>query len=214
MTVLYEKLHGPGGALKAISNLDKDVKLALETYGPPPDRSLPATFQTLVRSIVGQQISRAAATSVWKRMKEAEVSTEQVISKLEPDDMMPLGLSHRKAEYIIGIAKEITTGELDLKSFPEMSGESVQKRLVKIRGVGAWTADNYRLFALADLDAWPVADIALQEGMKILKSLDMRPDVKTMETMGEPWRPFRGVGALILWHIYGSHKRKATIADI
>ena len=195
MTVLYEKLQGPDGALKAISNLDKDIELALETYGPPPDRSLPATFQTSARSIVGQQISGAAATSVWNRMKEAEVSTEQVISKLEPDDMMPLGLSRRKAEYIIGIAKEITTGELDLKSFPQMSGD-------------------YRLFALADLDAWPVADIALQEGMKILKSLDMRPDVKTMETMGEPWRPFRGVGALILWHIYGSHKRKATIADI
>ena len=147
-------------------------------------------------------------------MKEANSATEDVISNLDPDDMMPLGLSRRKAEYIIGIAKEITSGNLDLKSLPEMSGDEVQKRLVQIRGIGAWTADNYRLFALADLDAWPVADIALQEGMKILKSLDNRPDGKTMETMGEPWKPFRGVGALILWHIYGSHKRKATIADI
>ena len=147
-------------------------------------------------------------------MKEAELATEDVISDLEPDDMMPLGLSRRKAEYIIGIAKEITSGDLVLESLPKMSGDEVQKRLVKIRGIGAWTADNYRLFALADLDAWPVADIALQEGMKILKSLDTRPDEKIMESMGEPWKPFRGDGALILWHIYGSHKRKATIADI
>ena len=194
--------------------MDKDIKKALKPYGPPPDRSLPATFQTLARSIVGQQISGAAASSVWNRMKEAELATEDVISDLEPDDMMPLGLSRRKAEYIIGIAKEITSGHLVLESLPKMSGDEVQKRLVKIRGIGAWTADNYRLFALADLDAWPVADIALQEGMKILKSLDTRPDVKIMESMGEPWKPFRGVGALILWHIYGSHKRKATIADI
>ena len=214
MTVLYEKLHGSNGALESLSQLDKDIKKALKRYGPPPDRSLPATFQTLARSIVGQQISGAAASSVWNRMKEAELATEDVISGLEPDDMMPLGLSRRKAEYIIGLAKEITSGDLLLESLPKMSGDEVQKRLVKIRGIGAWTADNYRLFALADLDAWPVADIALQEGMKILKSLDTRPDVKIMESMGEPWKPFRGVGALILWHIYGSHKRKATIADI
>ena len=214
MTALYEKLHGSNGALESLSQLDKDIKKALKTYGRPPDRSLPPTFQTLARSIVGQQISGAAASSVWNRMKEAELATEDVISDLEPDDMMPLGLSRRKAEYIIGIAKEITSGDLVLESLPKMSGDEVQKRLVKIRGIGAWTADNYRLFALADLDAWPVADIALQEGMKILKSLDTRPDVKIMESMGEPWKPFRGVGALILWHIYGSHKRKATIADI
>ena len=214
MVALYEKLHGPKGALESLAQLDTDIKDALKTYGPPPDRSLPATFQTLARSIVGQQISGAAASSVWNRMKEANSATEDVISNLDPDDMMPLGLSRRKAEYIIGIAKEITSGNLDLKSLPEMSGDEVQKRLVQIRGIGAWTADNYRLFALADLDAWPVADIALQEGMKILKSLDNRPDGKTMETMGEPWKPFRGVGALILWHIYGSHKRKATVADI
>ena len=214
MTVLYEKLHGSNGALESLSQLDTDITKALKTYGPPPDRSLPATFQTLARSIVGQQISGAAASSVWNRMKEAELATENVISKLEPDDMMPLGLSRRKAEYIIGIAKEITSGDLVLESLPKLSGDEVQKRLVQIRGIGAWTADNYRLFALADLDAWPVADIALQEGMKILKSLDTRPDVKIMESMGEPWKPFRGVGALILWHIYGSHKRKATIADI
>ena len=95
MTVLYEKLHGSNGALESLSQLDKDINKALKRYGPPPDRSLPATFQTLARSIVGQQISGAAASSVWNRMKEAELATENVISKLEPDDMMPLGLSRR-----------------------------------------------------------------------------------------------------------------------
>ena len=125
MTVLYEKLHGSNGALESLSQLDTDITKALKTYGPPPDRSLPATFQTLARSIVGQQISGAAASSVWNRMKEAKLATEDVISNLEPDDMMPLGLSRRKAEYIIGIAKEITSGDLVLESLPEMSGDEV-----------------------------------------------------------------------------------------
>ena len=127
---------------------------------------------------------------------------------------MPFGLSRRKAEYLIGIADEIQSGRLDLASLAEMSGEDVQKRLVEIRGIGAWTADNFRLFALGDMDAWPANDIALQEGMKRLKSLGERPNGKMLETLGEAWRPYRGAGALMLWHIYGILVRQATIDEI
>ena len=95
-----------------------------------------------------------------------------------------------------------------------MPGESVQKRLVEIRGIGAWTADNFRLFALADMDAWPVKDVALQEAMRILKSLNTRPDADMMEALGEGWRPYRGAGALMLWHLYAIEVRNASVADI
>ena len=127
---------------------------------------------------------------------------------------MEAGLSRRKAEYLIGIADEIASGRLDISSLADMKGEDVQKRLVAIRGVGAWTADNFRLFALADMDAWPVKDVALQEAMRILKSLDTRPTAEEMETLGEAWRPWRGAGALVLWHLYAVEVRKATVADI
>jgi DNA-3-methyladenine glycosylase II len=168
----------------------------------------------LARSIIGQQISRAAASAIWTRMRDQDHSNAPIIASKQPNDLMPFGLSRRKAEYLIGIADEIQSGRLDLASLAEMSGEDVQKRLVEIRGIGAWTADNFRLFALGDMDAWPANDIALQEGMKRLKSLDERPNGKMLETLGEAWRPYRGAGALMLWHIYGILVRQATIDEI
>ena len=90
----------------------------------------------------------------------------------------------------------------------------MKERLISIRGVGAWTADNYRLFALGDMDAWPANDIALQGGMKIIKSLGDRPNREEMESLGENWRPYRGAGALLLWHVYGVVVKKADFSNI
>ena len=211
---MQQKLFSPGGALDQLAAIDADIAAALSRFGPPPDRSLPASFETLARSIIGQQISRAAASAIWTRMRDQDHSNAPIIASKQPNDLMPFGLSRRKAEYLIGIADEIQSGRLDLASLAEMSGEDVQKRLVEIRGIGAWTADNFRLFALGDMDAWPANDIALQEGMKRLKSLDERPNGKMLEKLGEAWRPYRGAGALMLWHIYGILVRKATIDEI
>ena len=219
MTDMQHKLHidaggGEGGALAALGRLDADIARALDRYGPPPDRSLPASFETLARAIVGQQVSRAAASSIWKRMEDAGVTEINGVMTASPDELTAVGLSRRKAEYLTGIAQEISSGRLNIDELCEMSGDQVQKRLVAIRGVGAWTADNFRLFALADMDAWPVKDVALQEAMKILKSLPTRPAAEEMEDRGEAWRPFRGAGALVLWHLYAIEVRKVTVADI
>ena len=214
MTIMQQKLFSSGRALDQLAAIDADIAAALSRFGPPPDRSLPASFETLARSIIGQQISRAAASAIWTRMRDQDHSNAPIIASKQPNDLMPFGLSRRKAEYLIGIADEIQSGRLDLASLAEMSGEDVQKRLVEIRGIGAWTADNFRLFALGDMDAWPANDIALQEGMKRLKSLDERPNGKMLETLGEAWRPYRGAGALMLWHIYGILVRQATIDEI
>ena len=128
--------------------------------------------------------------------------------------VMQAGVSRRKAEYLIGIANEVTSGRLDLEALHQLSGDDVQKRLIEIRGIGAWTADNFRIFALGDMDAWPVNDLALQEGMKRLKNLDARPNSEQMKQLGAKWKPYRGAGALMLWHIYGILVRRTTIADI
>ena len=214
MTLMQQKLFSSGGALDQLAAIDDDIAAALSRFGPPPDRSLPASFETLARSIIGQQISRAVASAIWTRMRDQDYSSATIIVAKQPDDLMPFGLSRRKAEYLIGIADKIQSGRLDLAALAEMSGEDVQKRLVEIRGIGAWTADNFRLFALGDMDAWPANDIALQEGMKRLKSLDERPNGKMLEKLGEAWCPYRGAGALMLWHIYGILVRKATIDEI
>ena len=214
MTVMQQTILSSGGALNQLAAIDADIAAALSRFGPPHDRSLPASFETLARSIIGQQISRAAASAIWTRMRDQDHSNAPIIAAKQPDDLMPFGLSRRKAEYLIGIADEIQSGRLDLAALAKMSGEDVQKRLVEIRGIGAWTADNFRLFALGDMDAWPANDIALQEGMKRLKSLDERPNGKMLETLGEAWRPHRGAGAMMLWHIYGILVRKTTIDEI
>ncbi len=211
---MQQKLFSSGGALDQLAAIDDDIAAALSRFGPPPDRSLPASFETLARSIIGQQISRAAASAIWTRMRDQDYSSATIIVAKQPDDLMPFGLSRRKAEYLIGIADKIQSGRLDLAALAGMSGKDVQKRLVEIRGIGAWTADNFRLFALGDMDAWPANDIALQEGMKRLKSLDERPNGKMLEKLGEAWCPYRGAGALMLWHIYGILVRKATIDEI
>ncbi|MET1095687.1 MAG: DNA-3-methyladenine glycosylase 2 family protein [SAR116 cluster bacterium] len=205
---------GEGGALAGLGALDPDIARALAKYGPPPDRSLPARFETLARAIVGQQVSRAAASAIWQKMEARGVTGMDAVAGAGIEAMMAAGLSRRKAEYLIGIADEIASGRLDIDSLADMPGEDVQKRLVAIRGVGAWTADNFRLFALADMDAWPVKDVALQEAMRILKSLDARPTAEEMEILGEAWRPWRGAGALVLWHLYAIEVRKVTVADI
>jgi DNA-3-methyladenine glycosylase II len=155
-----------------------------------------------------------AASAIMKKMQTHGFIAVETVAGLTPDEMMSAGLSRRKAEYLIGIATEIVTGRLDLADLATMSGEAVQDRLVSLRGVGAWTADNFRLFALADMDAWPVNDVALQEAMRRLKNLETRPKPADMEALALPWRPYRGAGALVLWHLYAVEVRQVTVADI
>ena len=212
--LFHDAGHGEGGALDALAARDTDIARTLAAYGPPPDRSLPASYDTLARAIVGQQVSRVAASAIMKKMQTHGFIAVETVAGLTPDEMMSAGLSRRKAEYLIGIATEIVTGRLDLADLATMSGEAVQDRLVSLRGVGAWTADNFRLFALADMDAWPVNDVALQEAMRRLKNLETRPKPADMEALALPWRPYRGAGALVLWHLYAVEVRQVTVADI
>ena len=211
---MHDALNHPEGDLAKLALIDNDISTALAAYGPPRDRSEAPGFATLARVIIGQQISTKAAAAVWSKICVAEfhLSHNAAIASIEA--LREHGLSQRKAEYVKGLAEAIESGDLDLEALALMDGPDITKTLVAIRGIGDWTADNYRLFVLADMDAWPYNDLALQEGMKILKSLNNRPDSKTMIKMGEDWRPHRGAGALMLWHVYAQHRHAATIADI
>ena len=212
--LMAEALIGKDGALHHLAKLDADIAGALDRYGAPPDRTMPQGFTTLIRTIIGQQISRHAATSVWGRLRDAGLDAPQPIYKAGIDALKSHGLSQQKASYIYGIAEAVAAGRLDFASLADKSGDEVSAILTELKGVGDWTADNYRLFALLDMDAWPYNDLALQEGMKILKSLNHRPDAKAMQNLAEHWRPYRGAGALMLWHIYARYRHDASIAAI
>lgn len=211
---MQDALTATDGALARLMARDDDIAKAVKAYGPPPDRSETPGFATLTRVIIGQQISTKAAAAVWARMTSARYDQSPVAAAASIEELRAAGLSQRKAEYVKGLAKAVEDGSLDFNALPHMAGEDVTKTLVAIRGIGEWTADNYRLFVLADMDAWPFNDLALQEGMKILKSLNTRPDGPTMKRMGEDWAPYRGAGALMLWHIYARHRHAGSIADI
>ena len=162
-------------AIDELGKLDSDIKRAIADYGYPSDRTMRPTFETIARIIIGQQISRQVAEALWKRLEEQQLTSAQHIHKLDPDRLMQVGLSRRKSEYIIGIAQAITDASLDLNWLGQQDGKTIQVHLTSYRGVGIWTADNFRLFALQDFDAWPGGDLALQEAMKTLKELPARP---------------------------------------
>ena len=201
-------------ALDALAQQDEDVARAIASYGYPQDRSMPQTYESLAKIIIGQQISRAAASSIWARLQDAGYVTADSIATIDAGALQAHGLSAQKANYLHGLAVAVVSGELDLSSLPHMSGQEVHDLLVSFKGVGSWTADNYRLFALGDFDAWPGNDIALQEAMRRMKSLATRPNAKEMIALAHSWRPYRGAGALFLWHLYGVEVRGAAVSDI
>lgn len=202
--------HNLAAALDQLDRLDPDMARARAELGDPPDRMIAQGYSSLARIIIGQQISRQVAETIWSRLAAAGRTGPAQLAGRHPDELQQLGLSRRKAEYLIDLANACLDGRLDLAELASLSGPEIQSRLTVFRGIGNWTADNYRLFALADFDAWPGNDLALQEAMRLVKGLNARPDAGQMDRLAASWVPVRGAGALMLWHIHACKLRKAS----
>ena len=194
--------HALSDALLALDRLDSDFEEARAKWGSPPDRFQTAGFPALVRIILGQQISRAVAQTLWTRLSERDWQSAQTLARLDYADLQAVGLSRRKSEYIIDLARAEADGRLALSELAEQPADIFSKTLMAYRGVGGWTVSNYRLFCLADLDAWPGNDLALMEAVKRLKNLPSRPSHAEMDNFALLWQPYRGAAALMLWHLY------------
>ena len=197
-------------ALDCLDMLDANLASARKTYGNPPDRFEPATFSSLVRIILGQQISRQVAIILWQRLQTNGWQEANALASLGYDDLQSVGLSRRKAEYIIDLARAETDGRLDLKKLNKQPAIVFSTSLIRFRGIGGWTVSNYRLFCLADFNAWPGNDLALMEAIKRLKTLDRRPTHTEMDYFAQQWQPYRGAAALLLWHFHSFHVRDVT----
>ncbi len=190
-------------ALASIAARDPDIAKALEIIGPPPPRDRPPGFSSLLRAIVGQQISAAAATSLWNRLAAAvDPVTPEAIARLDLAALRALGFSRQKAAYAQGLARNILERRVDLESLPQLDDEAAIAHLTQIKGIGRWSAEVYLLFALGRTDIWPSGDLALAIAMQRLKRLRRRPDPKRLTRLAEPWRPHRGAAAHFLWHYY------------
>ena len=189
-------------SFKKLSDLDDDLKYIINKYNLPDSRKESNTFETLMRIIIGQQISRKAAESIYQKLKEKKITTYKNFLNSDDKYLKNLGLSFRKIIYIKDLAKNIYEKKIKLNEFKKSSSEVVYNSLIKIKGIGKWTINNYQLFVLEDCDAWPGGDLAVQEAIKSLKNLDVRPDENESNNIAEKWRPFRGSAALLLWHYY------------
>jgi len=189
-------------SFKKLSELDDDLKYIINKYNLPDSRKESNTFETLMRIIIGQQISRKAAESIYQKLKEKKITTYKNFLNTDDKYLKNLGLSFRKIIYIKDLAKNINEKKINLNEFKKSSSEVVYNSLIKIKGIGKWTINNYQLFVLEDCDAWPGGDLAVQEAIKNLKNLDVRPNENESNNIAEKWRPFRGAAALLLWHYY------------
>ena len=189
-------------SFKKLSELDDDLKYIINKYNLPDSRKESNTFETLMRIIIGQQISRKAAESIYQKLKEKKITTYKNFLNTDDKYLKNLGLSFRKIIYIKDLSKHIYEKKINLNELKKSSSEVVYNSLIKIKGIGKWTINNYQLFVLEDCDAWPGGDLAVQEAIKSLKNLDVRPDENESNDIAEKWRPFRGAAGLLLWHYY------------
>ena len=197
-------------AFYEIKKIDKNFKKIFDDFGLPENRATEKNFQSIVKIIIGQQISTNVAKIIYEKLAKNNMLCEQVLSKLNIEELKNFGLSTQKSLYIKNLAILSLNKHLDINSLDKLSSEEVTNVLLHIKGIGQWTINNFKIFALQDVNAWPSADLALQEAVKILKNLIRRPNQLEMEKLGKNWEPYRGAAALFLWHFYNKIKMKSS----
>ena len=157
-------------------------------------------FQTLLRAIVGQQISVKAADSIWGRFAAlvGELTTQRV-ADLDPDALAGCGFSRRKVEYVQDLARHFLDGRIDPARWTHEDDETVIGELVGVRGIGRWTAEMFLIFYLRRADVWPVDDIGLQKAVALHYQSGERPTPKQLRKIGEQFVPWRTVATWYLW---------------
>ena len=177
----------------------------LEKHGMPEPRNSEPGAHTLLRTIVGQQVSVAAARSMWAKLEAAFGSPPDLnrLLKATDEEMRAAGMSRQKAGYIRSLASLVTSGELDLANLPDDDEEAIAL-LTKIKGIGRWSAEIYLLFAEGRPDVFPAGDLAVMVELGRLLGLPDKPSEKQLREIAESWRPFRGAAAVLAWHSYNS----------
>ena len=191
--------------LDALAVREPKVARAIAAVGYPEPRLRERGFVTMLRTIVGQQVSVAAAASMWRKL-EAELGagfTPACLLARDFDTLRACGLSRQKQGYARSLCELVAAGEVDFESLPEDDEEAIAL-LTRIKGIGRWSAEIYLLFAEGRPDIWPAGDLAVQEGVKRLLGLEERPAEKATRVLAEGWSPQRGAMAIFTWHYYAN----------
>lgn len=191
--------------IDAVAAKEPAIAVALARTGYPEPRIRETGYRTLLRTIVGQQVSVAAAASMWRKL-EAELGEDMPAEALlaaEFDALRACGLSRQKQSYARSLCELVVSGELDLENLPA-DDEAAIDQLVRIKGIGRWSAEIYLLFAEGRPDIWPAGDLAVQAGIGRILGLAERPSEKDTRALAEGWRPHRGAIAILTWHCYNN----------
>ncbi len=191
-----------------LADADPQLGHVVARFGPPVLRTRKPGYAALVQIVLEQQVSLASGRTTFARLCDAcggEVLPERV-AVLDAPALKAAGVSRQKAGYCQEIARRILDGDLDLKALGRADDDAVRERLMRIRGIGPWTANIYLMTALGRPDVWPEGDLALAVAAQQVKRLQERPDARRLREMAADWAPWRTVAARILWHHYLSER--------
>jgi DNA-3-methyladenine glycosylase II len=189
--------------LRWLAERDPDLARILDDLGPPPLWARDAGFPSLVHIILEQQVSLASARAAYDRLLAvAAPLTPARFLEFDDAQLKGIGFSRQKAAYVRHLANEIVAGRFDIAQLDRLDDLRARAELVKLKGIGQWTADVYLLMALRRPDSWPSGDLALAEGARQAKRLSARPTPQQLDQLAAPWQPWRAVAARLLWHLY------------
>ena len=192
-------------SLDAIAILEPGFVAAIGRVGYPQPRVREPGYETLLRTIVGQQVSVAAAAAIWRKLETelgAGCAPDALLAR-DFDTLRACGLSRQKQGYARSLAELVLSGALDLRALPRDDEEAIAQ-LVQIKGIGRWSAEIYLLFAEGRPDIWPAGDLAVQIEIGRILGLPERPSEKLTREVAEAWRPHRGAAAIMAWHHYNT----------
>ena len=188
---------------RLLASRDTHLAQILQTHGAPPLWARRPGFATLIRIILEQQVSLLSAAAMFRRLRKNILPfTPPRFLQVGETGLRSLGLTHQKTSYCLRLSESVIDKSIDLTALRQLPDEEVRNALVKIKGIGPWTADVYILMALRRPDVWPENDLALALAMENLKGLSVRPTPNGLREMAESWRPFRAVAARMLWQHY------------
>ncbi|NND39529.1 MAG: DNA-3-methyladenine glycosylase 2 family protein [Pseudomonadales bacterium] len=193
--------------MQGLCECDEDIAKAHARIGAPAPRNRPQGFATLLQTIVSQQVSTAAAKTIFGRVEQAlgELQPQQAL-RVGVQGLRDAGMSQRKAEYALGLAEAIIDGSFPVDSLQKLSLQDAVEQIARLRGFGQWSAEIYCMFSLRHQDVFPADDLALLTALQAMKKLHARPRAKEARALTEHWAPFRSTGALFLWHWYHDYR--------
>lgn len=197
-------------AAQALAGRDRHLASIYQVHGTPPMWARRPGFSTLLRIVLEQQVSLVSARAMFERLK-SNIEPFTALRFIEAGEayLRSLGVTRQKANYCVQVAEAFTNGHLN--QLGRMNDEDAHAALVRIKGVGPWTANIYLLMALRRPDIWPDGDIALATSAGKIYQLKARPSFPELAVIAEAWRPYRSVAARMLWQFYLAQRDRKTI---